>query len=147
MKSLFFRFAGAIALCAVVGLLVTASMSKVWAHGDVIPQAVDITGLKPLGEEWLMENPYRGNETAIKIGSSAYHQNCARCHGLEVISGGISPDLRFLETGKEGDEWYIQRVRKGFRQNGATKMPAFEGIMQQEAMWAIRAFIETKSED
>ena len=35
---------------------------------------------------------------AIKIGGSAYGQNCARCHGLGAVSGGIAPDLRLLPT-------------------------------------------------
>ncbi|WP_043460657.1 cytochrome c-550 PedF, partial [Azohydromonas australica] len=64
------------------------------AHGDVTPQAVDTHELPSLGDGWRDQNPFRGNDTAIKIGSSAYNQNCARCHGLEAISGGIAPDLR-----------------------------------------------------
>lgn len=118
------------------------------AHGDVTPQAVDTTGLDPLGEEWKMENPYRGNEKAIEIGSSAYNQNCARCHGLEVISGGIAPDLRKLEPNDYGDEWYIERVRNGAIRNNITYMPVFAesdgGPLSQEALWAIRAYIDTQ---
>ena len=50
-------------------------------------QAVDTTGLKNLGADFLASNPYRKDKTAIRIGDSAYNQNCARCHGLEAISG------------------------------------------------------------
>ncbi|WP_428635123.1 cytochrome c-550 PedF [Sedimenticola sp.] len=114
------------------------------AHGNVTPQAVDITGLKELGEEWLETNPYTGNKTAIKIGASAYNQNCARCHGLEAISGGIAPDLRKLEPGAEGDEWFTYRVRNGATRNGIPYMPKFEGVLSQEALWAIRAWLETR---
>lgn len=116
-------------------------------HGDVTPQPIDTTGLEPLGTDWRSENPYRGNPVAIKIGSSGYNQNCARCHGLQVRSGGLAPDLRFLETGKEGDEWFMTRIRNGYTFNGATRMPAFEGIISQEAMWAIRSYIETEPQD
>lgn len=122
----------------------TASSLTVMAHGDVTPQAVDTTGLEPLGEEWKATNPYTGNATAIEIGSSAYNQNCARCHGLQAISGGLAPDLRYLEPGADGDDWYVQRVRHGAKQNGQEKMPSFEGLLSQEALWAIRAFLETK---
>ena len=118
-----------------------------WAHGDVQPQPVDTTGLAPLGEEWKEENPYRGDPKAIEIGSSGYNQNCARCHGLQVISGGIAPDLRHLEKGKEGDEWFSQRVQGGAIINGVTKMPAFAGVLSQEALWAIRSYIESKYEE
>jgi len=118
-------------------------------HGDVTPQAVDTEGLTPLGDEFLAENPYRkvGGEMydlAIEIGSSGYSQNCARCHGLQVISGGIAPDLRKLEDGEFGDEWYMERVRNGYSQNGAYKMPPYEELLNQEAMWAIRSYIETR---
>ncbi|MEE4107805.1 MAG: hypothetical protein V2I24_00565, partial [Halieaceae bacterium] len=57
---------------------------NVWAHGDVTPQPVNTDDLEPL-QEWVEENPYRGDETAIKIGTSAYAQNCARCHGLDAV--------------------------------------------------------------
>lgn len=128
--------------------LSAAALSNVLAHGDVTPQPIDSTGLEPLGAEWRTENPYSGNEKAIDIGSSGYNQNCARCHGLEVISGGMAPDLRYLEKGKPGDEWFIERIRHGARkQDGTTIMPAFEGIFNQEAMWAIRAFLESKHQD
>jgi len=135
-------------LAAVVSSgLMAGGVATVFAHGDVTPQAMDTEGLEPLGEEWRETNPYTGNELAIEIGSSGYNQNCARCHGLEVISGGLAPDLRYLELGLEGDEWFMERVRNGATVNGVTHMPAFEGILSQEAMWAIRAFIETKHEE
>ena len=119
------------------------------AHGDVAPQPVDTAGLDPVGTEWLKENPYRlkgGDQykKAIEIGTHGFAANCARCHGLQVISGGIAPDLRYLEEGKEGDTWFIGRIRRGFSQDGAYKMPPFEGILSQEAMWAIRSYIETR---
>ena len=133
-----FRFLSSLA----VACLISAASTPVFSHGDVVPQAVDTTGLKPVGDEWLKSNPYRKNETAIKIGTSAYNQNCARCHGLEAISGGIAPDLRYLPLGDEGDEIFMQRVRKGSVRDGRVYMPPFEGAFKQEAMWAIRAYLE-----
>lgn len=118
-----------------------------FAHGDVAPQPVDIGGLEKLGEEWVERNPYTGNEEAIKIGESAYNQNCARCHGLGAVSGGIAPDLRYIPADADGDEWYVYRVREGAIRNGITYMPKFAetdgGPLQQEALWAIRAWLET----
>jgi cytochrome c-550 PedF len=133
-------------LCALIVCAGLAGFSTiVAAHGDVAPQPVDISGLQPLGPEWLAENPYSGNPTAISIGKSGYNQNCARCHGLEVISGGLAPDLRYLEKGKPGDEWFIERIRHGARKpDGSTMMPPFEDILSQEAMWAIRSYLETR---
>lgn len=122
------------------------------AHGDVAPQAVDTTELPEIGEEWLEENPWRDPTsqewaTAVQIGASGYNQNCARCHGLEVISGGLAPDLRYLEADIDGDEWYLERYQNGYTQNGITKMPAFGELLGQKAAWAIRTYIETRPDD
>jgi cytochrome c-550 PedF len=135
-------------LRAVLGsLLVVVGVGlagQVFGHGDVQPQPVDTTGLPPLGDEWRKTNPYRNNELALKIGASAFNQNCARCHGLEAISGGIAPDLRYLDKGEDGDEWFLTRIRNGYAQNGMTKMPKFEGILSQEAMWSIRTYLDSR---
>jgi cytochrome c-550 PedF len=138
-----------ILVLAVASMVLLAVVSVVYGHGDVQPQAVDTEGLEPLGEEYAEENPYRlaggeQYELAIKVGASGYNQNCARCHGLEAISGGIAPDLRMLEDGMFGDEWWLERVRKGYSQNGAYKMPPFEALLSQEAIWAIRSYVETR---
>ncbi len=139
---------------ALAAAALTTAATLVYAHGDVVPQAVDTTGLPETGEEWLTENPYRaeaaGEEVwsrAVTIGASGYNQNCARCHGLEVISGGLAPDLRFLEAEEYGDEWYVERFRTGYTQNGITKMPAFGELLGQDAAWAIRTYIETRPDD
>lgn len=116
------------------------------AHGDVTPQAVDVSTLAPLGEQKRDENPYRGDKEAIRVGHSAFAQNCARCHGIEAVSGGIAPDLRMLDIDKETDQYFLQSVLRGKVRNGAVYMPPFEGILPQEAIWAIRSYIDTRHE-
>jgi cytochrome c-550 PedF len=137
------------------------------AHGDVVPHSVDTSTLPQLGEKWLDSNPYSkdgaqgaANAEALRIGSSAYNQNCARCHGLEAISGGISPDLRKLdgdclslgdETKKlacfqEINDYFVSTVRRGRARDGRVYMPPFEGILTQEAMWSIKTYLETRRE-
>ena len=138
------RRIGKVSLVLAVAALVPAVAI---AHGDVTPQAVDVSTLKPVGDDWLATNPYRGNAEAVRIGSSAYNQNCARCHGLEAISGGIAPDLRYLPVEDEGDEIFLNRIRHGSTRGGRVYMPPFEGILQQEAMWAIRAYVESVHEE
>jgi cytochrome c-550 PedF len=143
---------------ALLALAAWALTPAAWAHGDVTPQAVDTTGLPKLGDEWRAENPFRTNDVAVKIGTSAYNQNCARCHGLEAISGGIAPDLRKLDNEcatlkvsarkadcvKEIDDYFVSTVRRGRTRNGAVYMPPFEGVMNQEAIWSIKAYLETR---
>ena len=129
------------------------------AHGDVTPQAVDTKGLPELGETWRAENPYRGNAAAAKLGASAYGGNCAACHGLEAVSGGITPDLRKLDGEcatladekksacvKDVDEYFQNTVRKGRVRNGAVYMPPFEGTLSQEAVWSIKSYLESRRE-
>lgn len=125
-----------------------------FGHGDVAPQPVNTDALPEVGEEWLIENPYRveaaGDEVwakAVEIGDSAFNQNCARCHGLGAVSGGLAPDVRFLEAAEYGDEWYAERFQTGYTQDGTTKMPAFGEVLGQKAAWAIRTYIETRPED
>lgn len=135
-------------LCAIVAALsIGVAAPAVFAHGDVVPQAVDTTGLKNLGADFQKANPYRKDKTAIRIGDSAYNQNCARCHGLGAVSGGIAPDLRYLPLGDDGDEVFLQRIRRGSVRDGRVYMPPFEGILSQEAMWAIRTWLETVHEE
>ena len=140
-----------------LAIAAVAACAAAWAHGDVTPQAIDTTGLPRLGQDWRAENPFRSNELAIKIGNSGYNQNCARCHGLEAISGGIAPDLRKLDNEcvglkdakrstcmKEIDDYFVSTVRAGRSRNGAVYMPPFEGVLDQEAMWSIKAYLETR---
>lgn len=117
------------------------------AHGDGAPQPVDTTGLKPLGEDIVPNNPYRGDPTAIEIGARGYNSNCARCHGLDAKSGGMAPDLRALEPTDDNDGWFITRVLHGATVNDRVKMPPFDGLLSQEAIWAIRSYIDSQPDD
>ena len=127
--------------------VLSAAIGTALAHGDVTPQAINTEGLKPLGKEWETVNPYRGNARAIEIGKSAFNQNCARCHGLEAISGGIAPDLRSLAEGAEGDEWFAYRVQNGSVRDGRVYMPVFYPTLSQEGLWAIRSWLDTRKPD
>lgn len=143
-----------------VSVLMLSLPHAALAHGDVTPQAVDTSTLPALGTTWKPDNPYRGNATAIKIGASAFGQNCARCHGLDAVSGGIAPDLRRLDNEcatqkdakkqamcvREIDEFFLGKFRRGVTRNGAVYMPPFEGILNQEAAWSIKSYLETRRE-
>jgi cytochrome c-550 PedF len=141
-----------------------AAPSVALAHGDVVPQSVDTHTLPQLGEKWLPANPYTegtpANKEALRIGTSAYNQNCARCHGLQAISGGIAPNLRKIDGDcmgladeakkmacyKETDEFFLGTVRRGRTRDGRVYMPPFEGILSQEAIWSIKTYLETRRE-
>ncbi|WP_138435798.1 MULTISPECIES: cytochrome c-550 PedF [Marinobacter] len=118
--------------------------STAWSHGDVTPQPVDTGALPDLGKELRAENPFREgnehgslNEEAIKVGRSGYAGNCAVCHGIEAMSGGLTPDLRELE--EWDDEYFIGRVTNGTGRG----MPSFKDNLDQTAIWAIRTYVES----
>lgn len=96
----------------------------------------------------------------MRIGASGYNQNCARCHGLEAISGGIAPDLRKLDEEctsladalkknacfKEVNDYFMGTARRGRTRDGRVYMPPFEGMLSQEALWAIKTYLESRRE-
>lgn len=149
---------------AALALTVAAAAAalQAQAHGDMVPQAVDTHTLPQLGSKWLESNPYNkqspARQEAVRIGTSGYTQNCARCHGLEALSGGIAPDLRKFDDDcasladaakkaacyQEMDEFYLGTVRRGRTRDGRVYMPPFEGVLTQEAMWAIRSYLEER---
>ena len=130
------------------------SAGSVMAHGNVVPQSVETKGLTPIkdagvqvdGDGWAAVNPYRNSpekDKAVEIGSSAFNQNCAACHGLEAKSGGIAPDLRMLDVGEAGDEWFVERVRHGAVRDGRVYMPKMADYLSQEALWAVRTYLDS----
>lgn len=135
------------AALAALGFLAIATLAD--AHGNVAPQPVNTDALPDVGEEWQTVNPYRNAsrevwQTAVNIGSSGFNENCARCHGLGAISGGVAPDLRFLTADEDGDTWFAERFQNGYAQDGVQKMPAWGNILNQKAGWAIRTYVESR---
>lgn len=126
-----------------ISLILLSCATLSFGHGDVVPQAVDTKGLEKVDQEAII-NPYRDNKLAVEIGKSGYNTNCARCHGLGAISGGIAPDLRELPANDDDlDEYFIGKVKTGVVRNGNVYMPPFEEILSSEAIWAIRTWIQT----
>lgn len=128
-------------------------------HGDVTPHPIDTKGLKALGSAWLPENPYRGDKAAFAIGAEGYLHNCAGCHGLNAVTGGVAPDLLLGSKDclgmsgssqaaclKDSDDYFKERVLKGKIINGKVNMPAYESVFTQEAVWALKTYIDTRTE-
>jgi mono/diheme cytochrome c family protein len=47
---------------------------------------------------------------------------------------------------KDTNNFYSTTVRHGRTRNGAVYMPPFEGVLSQEALWAIKTYLETRRE-
>lgn len=130
-----------------IAFVVLATSTLAFGHGDVTPQAVETKGLEKVAEDVIV-NPYRENAVAIEIGKGAYNTNCARCHGLGAVSGGVAPDLRALDAADDDiDEYFITKVIEGAVRNGNVYMPPFGEVLSPEAIWSIRSWIETLPTD
>jgi cytochrome c-550 PedF len=141
-----------------IGFLVLADLQAL-AHGDVTPHPADTTGLPPLGKEWVAANPYRGNAKAVAAGAIGYQHNCAGCHGLNAEAGGMAPDLLLVAEPcvgmaskeatscfKDTDDYFKGIVLDG-KKNGEGRftMPSYSGVFTQEAVWAVKAFLDQRT--
>lgn len=143
-----------------IGLVLVSFTLDALAHGDVTPHPVDTSSLNALGTEWIEPNPYRGNDKAISVGAVGYMHNCAGCHGLNAESGGVAPDLLKLDNEcldmaskikqascmKDTDDYFKVITLRGKKNSeGRFTMPAYEGVFTQEAVWAIKAYIDSRT--
>lgn len=47
---------------------------------------------------------------------------------------------------KEVNDYFIGTVRRGRTRDGRVYMPPFEGMLSQEALWAIKTYLESRRE-
>ena len=142
------------------GLFFLSIAMDALAHGDVTPHPVDTSSLNPLGNDWIVPNPYRGNANAAAVGAVGYLHNCAGCHGLNAVSGGVAPDLMKLDNEcldlaskvkqaacmKDADSYFKDITLNGKKNGeGRSTMPGYGGVFTQEAVWAIKAYIDART--
>ena len=73
----------------------------------------------------------------MNAGEELYGDNCISCHGLEAVSGGITPDLRRTEAAVHGQ--FENIVLGGVR--GSLGMPGFADRLNAEEVRAIQAYV------
>ncbi len=77
------------------------------------------------------------NAETIAHGKALYYQRCVTCHGVDVASGGITPDLRYTRP-EVHDAWDAIVLGGALRDLG---MPAFDSIFDAEDSQAVQAFV------
>lgn len=83
----------------------------------------------------------RASPQQIAKGADDYRIYCSRCHGMSVISGGITPDLR--HSGALEDTAWLSIVKDGaLADNG---MAAFGPVLDHERILGIRDYIVTQA--
>jgi quinohemoprotein ethanol dehydrogenase len=84
----------------------------------------------------------KGGPDEIKQARTMFNGLCGSCHGLNAVSGGVVPDLRYL-TPKKHEQFlgivYGARINKG--------MPSFNGVVPPEAVESIRQYILKRGHD
>lgn len=132
-------------------LLATAAAAQA---AEQVPE-----GLPALAGELRAPNPYRGNTGVLAAGERAYERHCAECHGERAARAvAEGPDLRRLNGWcnrladaalkqhclRDVDTYYLQSVLEGKLRAGQMHMPAWQGVLPAETIWAIRSFTETR---
>jgi mono/diheme cytochrome c family protein len=78
-------------------------------------------------------------QSAADAGRDVYAEHCAQCHGERLIATGAAPDLKQL--GAEQKPRFDAMVR-----NGKGQMPAWEGMLSDEEISQIWAYVRSRAE-
>ena len=85
-----------------------------------------------------------GDEILIEEGSLNYAKNCLGCHGLDAVSGGVLPDLRFSPILATAEGWDAV-VRGGrLREQG---MVSFAENLTESQSEAVRAYVVQRAHE
>ncbi|MFN0109569.1 MAG: PQQ-dependent dehydrogenase, methanol/ethanol family [Blastocatellia bacterium] len=100
--------------------------------------------LPPLPPEAPIPAPptLSASDEAINGGRILYTAYCATCHGGAAVGGGVIADLRHLNQNKH--EAFLDIVRSGIASKG---MPSYAGILKDEEIKAIQAFVIKRAHD
>ncbi|HKY92388.1 MAG TPA: PQQ-dependent dehydrogenase, methanol/ethanol family [Nevskiaceae bacterium] len=82
----------------------------------------------------------KADDKQLARGAALYNEKCGVCHGLNVVGGGIIPDLRYLTPDKHAIFAGIVAGAKADR-----GMPSFAGRIPQEDVEAIRQYVIARS--
>lgn len=135
-----------IVLVIFVGLLVLtgcggkeSSSSTMNANATLAPVPAEYAGLT---------NPLAAD--AAQAGAEVFRTNCEMCHGPQghgdgPAGGSLEPkpgNLAVVQT-KAGDDYLFWRIHDG---KPGTSMVAWKGILTDEQIWQVVAFIRTLKE-
>lgn len=117
------------------------------AHGSLPSDGVlasvplgDLSGARNDAVKWRITNPYANDPAAVREGERLFGQmNCAGCHGYD-LKGGMGPDLTdpFWRYGGTPAE-----IFKSVHDGRPKGMPAWGGMLADEDIWRITAYIQS----
>ncbi len=119
---------------------VISNNAKVRPESRVITYKLGATGELPAPKHEPVPLPEMQEQKAdaktLAKGENLYGNNCSYCHGLNVVGGGIIPDLRYLTPEKHQIFAGIVMGAKSDR-----GMPSFAGRLSVEDIEAIRQYV------
>jgi mono/diheme cytochrome c family protein len=78
-------------------------------------------------------------QSAADAGRDVYAEHCAPCHGERLMATGAAPDLKLLRADQQAH--FDEIVR-----NGKGQMPAWEGMITDEDISRIWAYVRSRAE-
>jgi mono/diheme cytochrome c family protein len=78
-------------------------------------------------------------QSAADAGRDVYTEHCATCHGERLDATGAAPDLKLLRADQKAR--FDEMVR-----NGKGQMPAWEGMISDEEIGQIWAYIRSRAD-
>ena len=101
-------------------------------------------GVTRAGDDDPVVNPLSGNEKAIREGRSWFRGVCAVCHGGRADGQGERGNGADLRKFNKGFRAFVLTVKDGRQVQGRTQnMPAWGGVLKQEQIYQIGAYLET----
>ena len=77
----------------------------------------------------------------VALGETLFSDNCVGCHGLDVVGGGITPDLRRTTAAVHAQ--FEQIVLGGLR--APLGMPSFADLLSAEDVRRIQAYVLSRA--
>ncbi|RIK99362.1 MAG: PQQ-dependent dehydrogenase, methanol/ethanol family [Burkholderiales bacterium] len=108
---------------------------KLGARGKLPPAKKAVVALPPLQK-------VTASAADLATARTMFNGFCGSCHGLNAVSGGVLPDLRYLTPAKH--EQYVA-VLSGAKLNRG--MPSFASVLAPKDMELIRQYIVKRAHD
>jgi cytochrome c553 len=96
-------------------------------------------------------NPFNDEPEAIAEGEILYRANCSSCHGITgegdgPASGGLDPPPQNLAVRQPNlsDAYLFWRISEGGLMNPFNSlMPGWKGLLSEERIWQVLAYLRT----
>ncbi|MBI3629097.1 MAG: c-type cytochrome [Candidatus Rokubacteria bacterium] len=89
------------------------------------------------------KNPLSRDRTAIGEGRVWYRNVCGVCHGGRADGAGDRGQGADLRVFNKGLKKFVETVKAGRETGRAMKMPAWGGVLTDETIYQIGAYLET----